>query len=173
MITNATGIVTTMIAAAAATNRARRRFAPRKSSTGGRSSATATVRMAPTTSRAGTMIRNALEPTERRFQYAVITLRPSLVHAAHHRVKRRHDRHGVGNQVSRHEEPDQLEVQEARVVASQPERLVRPVADGVAGVLAAGPFDGAVGAASTPATPSATGRTSRSGCESTTRASCT
>src|SRR5450759_2873371 len=147
MITNATGIVTTMIAAAAATNRARGRFAPRKSSTGGRSSATATVRMAPTTRRAGTMIRNALEPTERRFQYAVITLRPSLVHAAHDRVQRRHDRHGVGNQVSRHEKPDQLEVQEAGVVDAQPERLVRPVAEGVAGVLAAGPFDGAVGAA--------------------------
>src|SRR5450759_5654386 len=147
MITNAVGIVTTMIAAAAATNRARGRFAARKSSTGGRSRATATVRMAPTTSRAGTMIRNALEPTERRFQYADITLRPSLVHAAHHRVQRRHDSHGVGDQVSRHEEPHQLAVQEAGAVDAQAERLVRPVAEGVAGVLAAGPLDGAVGAA--------------------------
>src|SRR5664279_3696523 len=107
MITNAIGIVITMIAVAAATNRTRDRFAPRKSSTGGSSRAIPTVSTAPITRRAGTITRNALEPSERRFQYAAITGRSSLVHAAHHRVERRHDRHRFGDQVPRHQETDQ------------------------------------------------------------------
>src|SRR6202142_500535 len=147
MIRNAIGMVITMSAVAASTKRPRGRFALMKSSSGPSSSAAATVRTAPTTSRTGTSTRIAREPSERRFQYALTTPGPSLVHAAHDRVQRRHDRHRVRDQVARHEEPHQLEMQEAGVVDPQAERLVRPVAHGIAGVLPAGPFPGAVGAA--------------------------
>ena len=141
MIRKAVGMVITRSAVAASTKRTRGRFAPRKSSSGPSSSATATVRTAPTTSRTGTSTRIAREPSDRRSQYALITTRPSLVHAAHDRVEGGHDRHRVGDQVARHEQPHRLQVEEAGVVDPQAERLVRPVADRVAGVLAARPLD--------------------------------
>src|SRR5258705_4968242 len=71
----------------------------------------------------------------------------SLVHPAHDRVEARHDGHRVGDEVARHQQADRLEVEVRRVVDPHPERLVRPVADDVRGVLPARPLDPGVGSA--------------------------
>src|SRR6266542_5289526 len=73
--------------------------------------------------------------------------RPSFVDSAHDRIQRRHDRHRVRDQIARHDQADRLEVHEAGVVDPHPERLVRAVADGIRGVLAAWAFDRRIGPA--------------------------
>src|SRR6478672_1657694 len=65
----------------------------------------------------------------------------SLVDAAHDWIEGGHDRHRVSEQVARQERTDGLEMDEARVVDLQPERLVGAVADRVGAVHAAGSLD--------------------------------
>src|SRR5512140_2908561 len=89
------------------------------------------VRTAPAVRKtsSGTRIRSALPGRVRRSQVRAMALMPryrerSLVDAAHHRIQRRHDRHRVGQQVAREERAHGAQVDEARVVDLQPERLV-------------------------------------------------
>src|SRR5689334_22698923 len=59
----------------------------------------------------------------------------SLVDSAHDRVEAGHDGHRVGDEMTRHQHPDRLEVDERGVVDAEAERLIRAVADGIRGVL--------------------------------------
>src|SRR6185295_10066350 len=71
----------------------------------------------------------------------------SLVDAAHDGIQAGHDRHRVSKQVAGQERADGLEVDEARVVDLEPERLVGAVADGVRAEQPARRLDGRPGAA--------------------------
>src|SRR3954447_9586638 len=65
------------------------------------------------------------EAAERATHASAVRAWPSFINPAHDRVEGGHDRHRVGHQVPGHQPVDRLEVDEARVVDPEPERLVR------------------------------------------------
>src|SRR3954453_19798739 len=69
----------------------------------------------------------------------------SLVDAAHDRIQRRHARHGVGEEMAGQQLRHRAEMDEARVVDLQPERLVRAIADRVRPEQAPWGLDGGPG----------------------------
>src|SRR4029079_12516753 len=81
------------------------------------------------------------ERAERATPGSAAPRRASLVHPAHDRIERGHDGHRVRDQVVPHQQPDELEMHERRVVDLHPERLVGAVRDRVGPVQAARPLD--------------------------------
>src|SRR3954447_5481584 len=165
MITNAMGGVRSSTTVAASRKRTMGRFAARTStSTGPTNTASRTVTSGPRTRTMNASGRMTLPKIVRLFQArptAIIELphrgqrarvvemaaaegppaARSLVDTAHDRIEARHDRHRVGDQVVLHQEPDELEMHEGRVVDADTKRLVRAVADGVGPVHPARTLD--------------------------------
>src|SRR4051794_33167157 len=152
MIRNAVGIVISRITVAATANRTIAMLLARMSTTVGPSSTSPATVTTVTTSSNGTIVKMTLPGKVSRFHdlpttvigncLAAVPRRAELfarsfVDAAHDRIEGGHDRHGVSDQMPGHQHADRLEVDERRVVDAQPERLVRAVAHGIHGVLAA------------------------------------
>src|SRR5262245_12371285 len=147
MITKAIGGARRRSTVAANTNRTIGRLKTRMSRIWPPNSPTVTMRPVSSTAVRGLRTNSAFPGSVSRSQVRAITVIPrlrdrgrtavparSLVDAAHDRVQARHDRHRVGEEVAGQERAHRLEVDEARVVDLQAERLVRAVADGIRAV---------------------------------------
>src|SRR5215207_3312660 len=156
MIRNAAGMLNSRTPVTATTNRTMSRFALRTSSTSGPTNSASRIVTTGATTRTSsisgrTTLPRAVMLPQARFS-AVMRSPPlapalwsrsgSLVHAAHDGIKGGHHGHRVGDQVVPHQQADELEVDERRVVDLHPERLVRPVRDGVRPVQASRRLDG-------------------------------
>src|SRR5689334_25270347 len=121
MMRNAVGTVISRITVAATTNRTIGRFATSVSTASCPNAVIRMISAAMVTTSSGTRMNRNLPGRVRRFHpraTTVIVRGPgtSLIYPAHDRVERSHDGHGVGDQMSRHHQPDGLQVQERRVV---------------------------------------------------------
>src|SRR5258706_7348483 len=153
MIRKAVGTLIRRTAVAATRSGTSHRFVARKSRMPPPNSTMTTIRPTVRTARIGSTVKITLPARVRRPQVRVIAvmrcvLAPtSLIYSAHDGVEGGHDGHGVGDEVARHQQAHRLEMEIRRVVDPHPERLVRPVADDVRGVLPARPLDPGVGSA--------------------------
>src|SRR3954469_4205484 len=141
MMMKAAGMLNSRTPVTATTNRTMSMFAEsRSTSSGPTKTASRIVAIGATTSTSSIRGRSTLPRTVMlpQARFSVVMPAPcrergrrSLVDASHDRVERRHDRHRVRDEVVLHQQADELEVHERRVVDLHPERLVRAVRDHV------------------------------------------